>query len=69
MIMAESSSTLLTIAVLGGTGKEGAGLAKRWALHGYRIIIGSRDPERAASRAAEMNAELNGGHQNGAASL
>lgn len=50
----------LTIAVLGGTGKEGSGLAMRWALNGYRVIVGSRDAERAASRAAEMNAELGG---------
>jgi reduced coenzyme F420:NADP oxidoreductase (EC 1.6.99.-) len=39
--------TLLTIAVLGGTGKEGSGLAMRWALKGYRVIIGSREAERA----------------------
>ena len=38
---------LLTIAVLGGTGKEGSGLAMRWALNGYRVIIGSRDANRA----------------------
>ncbi|MCB9457173.1 MAG: NADPH-dependent F420 reductase [Anaerolineaceae bacterium] len=62
---------MLTIAVLGGTGKEGSGLAMRWALNGYNVIIGSRDPERAASRAVEMNAELGGdyltGLENGAA--
>ncbi len=37
----------MNIAILGGTGKEGAGLAARWALAGHSIIIGSRDPERA----------------------
>ena len=47
-----------TLAILGGTGKEGAGLALRWARHGYRVIIGSRSPKRAESRAAEMSAEL-----------
>lgn len=52
--------TLLTIAVLGGTGKEGSGLAMRWALKGYRVIIGSRETERAVARAAEMNARLGG---------
>lgn len=36
-----------TIAILGGTGKEGKGLAYRWALAGHRIIIGSRTPEKA----------------------
>jgi 8-hydroxy-5-deazaflavin:NADPH oxidoreductase len=49
---------LLTIAVLGGTGKEGSGLAMRWALNGYRVIIGSRDANRAMERAGEMNTQL-----------
>ena len=49
---------VMSIAVLGGTGKEGEGLIKRWALHGYRVIIGSRNREKAASRAAEINTEL-----------
>ncbi|MCY3779507.1 MAG: NADPH-dependent F420 reductase [Chloroflexi bacterium] len=47
-----------TLAILGGTGKEGAGLAMRWALNGYRVIIGSRAAEKAERRAREMNAEL-----------
>lgn len=47
-------SILLTIAVLGGTGKEGKGLAYRWAKAGYRVIIGSRSPEKAARAAAEI---------------
>lgn len=58
--MAENDPILVTIAVLGGTGKEGSGLAMRWALHGYRVIIGSRDAERAAQRAAELNEQLGG---------
>ena len=49
---------LLTVAVLGGTGKEGSGLAMRWALNGYRVIIGSRDANRAMERAGEMNTQL-----------
>ena len=32
---------MTTLAILGGTGNEGAGLAMRWALKGYRVIIGS----------------------------
>jgi len=44
----------MNIAILGGTGKEGAGLATRWALVGHSIIIGSRDPERAKTKAAEL---------------
>jgi len=45
---------LANIAILGGTGKEGAGLATRWALAGHSIIIGSRDAERAHAKAAEL---------------
>jgi NADPH-dependent F420 reductase len=48
----------IRIAVLGGTGKEGSGLAMRWAMNGYNVIIGSRDAERAAAHAAEMNTTL-----------
>lgn len=48
----------LTIAVLGGTGKEGSGLVLRWAHGGYRVLIGSRDAERAAAKASELNAVL-----------
>src|SRR5215831_1714860 len=44
----------MNIAILGGTGKEGAGLATRWALVGHSIIIGSRDAERAKGKAAEL---------------
>ncbi len=44
----------MNIAILGGTGKEGAGLGARWALVGHSIIIGSRDPERAKTKAAEL---------------
>jgi len=47
-----------TIAVLGGTGAEGSGLALRWAHAGHRVILGSRNPEKAAARAAELNALL-----------
>lgn len=47
-----------TIAVLGGTGKEGPGLAMRWATVGYKIIIGSRQAEKAEAVAAELNEKL-----------
>ncbi len=50
--------TNLTIAILGGTGIEGSGLALRWAKAGYRIIIGSRAAERAAQAAASLNTQL-----------
>jgi 8-hydroxy-5-deazaflavin:NADPH oxidoreductase len=50
---------LPTIAILGGTGKEGTGLALRWASAGYPIIIGSRQLEKAQGAAAELNDRLN----------
>lgn len=45
----------LNIAVLGGTGAEGSGLAVRWAAAGHRVVIGSRDAGKAAAGAAELN--------------
>ncbi len=50
-----SDSLLLTIAVLGGTGKEGKGLAYRWAKAGYQVVIGSRTTEKAESAADDLN--------------
>jgi 8-hydroxy-5-deazaflavin:NADPH oxidoreductase len=47
-----------TIAILGGTGKEGPGLALRWAYAGYPIIIGSRQLEKAQKIANELNETL-----------
>jgi NADPH-dependent F420 reductase len=49
---------LSTLAILGGTGKEGPGLARRWAHAGYPVIIGSRSREKAEAVATEINAEL-----------
>jgi 8-hydroxy-5-deazaflavin:NADPH oxidoreductase len=65
--MTEDLAPLLTIAVLGGTGKEGSGLARRWAMSGYKVIIGSRDAERAAGHAAELNTGLGGDYLKGLA--
>jgi NADPH-dependent F420 reductase len=59
-MMTGDERILLTVAVVGGTGKEGAGLAMRWALNGYRVIIGSRDGARAQARAGELNAQIGG---------
>jgi NADPH-dependent F420 reductase len=53
------------IAVLGGTGQEGSGLALRWAKAGHRIILGSRDAQRAAAAADDMKALLGGGEVRG----
>jgi len=51
---------LLTIAVLGGTGKEGKGLAYRWAKAGYQVLIGSRYSEKAVTTASEIMELLEG---------
>ncbi len=55
----------MTIAVIGGTGKEGPGLAARWAQSGYRVIIGSRSAEKAQAKADELNTELGGSYLQG----
>ena len=47
-----------TIAIIGGTGKEGTGLALRWASVGYPIMIGSRQAEKADKSANEINYQL-----------
>lgn len=48
-----------TIAVIGGTGHEGPGLAARWAVSGqYRVIIGSRQAEKAQTVASALNEKL-----------
>lgn len=52
---------LLSIAVLGGTGKEGKGLAYRWARAGYHVFIGSRDAEKAKAAASEVREMLGDG--------
>ncbi len=49
---------LLKIAILGGTGKEGTGLALRWAKNGYQVIIGSRSLEKAQAAAEQVNQAL-----------
>jgi len=64
-------STKPTIAILGGTGHEGTGLALRWATSGYKVIIGSRKEEKALRVTEELNeilgTELIKGMENGAA--
>lgn len=55
-----------TIAVIGGTGAEGSGLALRWAHHGHGVIIGSRDASKAQAAAAELNERLGGKRVRGA---
>ncbi len=50
----------LTIGVLGGTGEQGRGLARRFALAGQRVIIGSRDALRAQGIADEIGSGVVG---------
>jgi NADPH-dependent F420 reductase len=54
--MAEAAKPV--IAVLGGTGKEGGGLALRWAHRGYKVVIGSRSVLRAQEAADTINTTL-----------
>jgi 8-hydroxy-5-deazaflavin:NADPH oxidoreductase len=48
----------VTIAIVGGTGPEGSGLALRWAQAGETVIIGSRDAKRASDKAIELNQQI-----------
>jgi len=50
-----TGSLFYTLAILGGTGNLGSGLALRWANAGYKIVIGSRQKEKAQRVAAELN--------------
>jgi 8-hydroxy-5-deazaflavin:NADPH oxidoreductase len=55
----------MTVAILGGTGKEGTGLALRWARAGHRILIGSRSAERAVTQARELARQVPEGRFDG----
>jgi NADPH-dependent F420 reductase len=55
-----------TIAVVGGTGPQGRGLARRFAAAGLPVVIGSRTKERAAETASAL-AEATGGNVTGVA--
>jgi NADPH-dependent F420 reductase len=48
----------VSIAIVGGTGPEGSGLALHWARAGERVIIGSRDARRAAEAAASLRKQI-----------
>jgi 8-hydroxy-5-deazaflavin:NADPH oxidoreductase len=49
---------ITTVAIVGGTGPEGRGLALRWARAGLRVVIGSRDESRARTIAQDLNGRL-----------
>jgi len=42
------------LGLIGGTGHEGKGLARRWAKGGYPVLIGSRDPVKAEELASQI---------------
>jgi 8-hydroxy-5-deazaflavin:NADPH oxidoreductase len=54
-----------TIAILGGTGPQGRGLARRFAVAGLRVVLGSRTADRAGEAAAEL-VSATGGSVSGA---
>jgi 8-hydroxy-5-deazaflavin:NADPH oxidoreductase len=49
---------MAAIAILGGTGAEGRGLALRWANAGHAVILGSRAEDKAKQVAAELAAQI-----------
>jgi hypothetical protein len=55
---ATSDVSSLTLAFLGGTGDQGRGLARRFAIAGNPVILGSRQADRAAQAAAEVGASV-----------
>lgn len=56
-----------TIAVIGGTGALGSGLARRLAKAGYPVVIGSRDPTKAKAAAEKLGPGVRGAGQADAA--
>ncbi len=49
-----TTASLPVLAILGGTGDLGTGLARRWAQAGYQVIIGSRTQEKAEAAIADL---------------
>ena len=54
----------MKIAIIGGTGPQGQGLALRFAKAGLEVFVGSRDPEREESTVSEVNSRLPIGSSN-----
>jgi len=57
----------LVVSVLGGTGEQGRGLARRLSLAGHRVVLGSRDADRAAKAASSLPGDVSGLDNAGAA--
>lgn len=49
-----TTESLPVLAILGGTGDLGTGLARRWAQAGYQVIIGSRTQDKAEAAVADL---------------
>lgn len=63
----ETMNVKPSIAILGGTGDLGSGLAKRWLAAGYDVVIGSRSAEKAQAFAKELGGKARGDDNAGAA--
>jgi 8-hydroxy-5-deazaflavin:NADPH oxidoreductase len=61
----EIAQSKQTIAIIGGTGALGFGLAVRWAMAGVPIVIGSRDAGRASEAAEKVRERVGGGEVTG----
>ncbi|TMR02681.1 NADPH-dependent F420 reductase [Nonomuraea turkmeniaca] len=60
MIRAMTDVNRLSIGILGGTGDQGKGLARRFALAGHQVLIGSRSAQRAQDAAESIGAGATG---------
>lgn len=58
--MENNEKKIYTIGIIGGTGNEGKGLAYRWVQAGHKVIIGSRQREKAQSAVDEVMRLLEG---------
>lgn len=65
--MSEQEAVVKSIGIIGGTGKEGKGLAYRWLKAGYSVLIGSRQAEKAQAAAADLKDLLPSGDVEGLA--
>ena len=54
------SSRQQTVAIIGGTGAEGSGIALRLARAGHIVVVGSRDPDKAARVCTELRSLVPG---------
>lgn len=58
--MDNTEKKFYTIAIIGGTGKEGKGLAYRWVQAGHQVIIGSRQADKAEAAVNDLKTLLDG---------